>query len=121
MLIIPHSAVFPDAAVKAMPGDVWWAKEPHFDVRSPQFGCPEIHELVIGYGPNRWCVPERVRPWAHLCRWRARPASEMRRGDSKASLEIAENATEAVTKAPAWLCRVYLQNVDAKFPKQVAA
>jgi len=116
-LIVRRDRVFEDAAAKAEIGDIWWVKEPFFEVKSPQAGCPEIHEMLIGYGFRHYDVPAHIKPWSHVCRWIQRPAQGLRRGESLAYLEI----VEAVTKPePGWLCSVHLQNIDVAL-KAVAA
>lgn len=109
-LIVRRDKVFADAAERAQPGDCWWVKEPFFDVRSPQFGCPEFHEIIIGYGPWRFEVPAHVQPHRHIARWQPKDAAGLRRGESLAYLQIVEEVSKPVQ---GWLCRVYLKNVDA--------
>lgn len=115
-LILHCESVFPDAAERAQVGDLWWVKEPHFDVRSGA-DCPEIHEIVPGYGPYRYAIPAPLKGYTHLCRWREQPTKQMRRGDSLMTLEITEPVTG---KDSGWLCRVILQSVDAMLKEKAA-
>lgn len=108
-------SVFPDAAERSSRGDLWWVKEPHFDVLS-RSGCPTFHEIVPGCGLYRYDIPMIMKGFAHLARWRQQETKTMRRGDSHITLEIVEAVAKPVE---GWLCKVHLKNVDAWLKEDV--
>lgn len=114
-LLIGRDRVFADAADRAHVGDIFWVKEPHFEVKSRQFGPQHIHEFVPG-SPLGAKWPDHLK--RHLGQLRLipqRPAATLNKGDSRACLRI-------VTIEPAgFRCEVVMQNVQAYLASQAAA
>lgn len=114
-ILIGRDRVFADAAARAQVGDLWWTKEPFFDVQSMEFGCIEIHELIPGFGPRRYDVPDYVKPWSHRCRWKPMPAAKMVRADSRFTLNI------LTIEPKGFRCAVTRQQVDHYMGERVRA
>lgn len=106
-LVIGRDRVFADAAARAKVGDLWWVKESFCEVQSHQFQGPRhVHEMVPGSAMGM-TIPERLRPYWHLLRKRGgRPAVDLRRGDSRATLKIYDISDLG------FHCTVEMVNVD---------
>lgn len=115
---IPRSAVYPTAAARAQVGDRYWVREPYIEVKNHRSLLCDIHELVIGSSPEHLAKnkPEWIKPYFQRCRIRFHNGADMRRGESRATLEI----LNPLPDSGGWKCRLIMQNVDARQKPEVS-
>jgi hypothetical protein len=114
-LLIGRDRVFPDAADRAVVGDLFWVKEPHFEVKSRQKGPQHIHEFVPG-SPTGATFPDHLKPHLHKLRLiPQRPAAALNKGDSRACMCI------RTVEPSGFRCEIIMQNINNYLSAQAAA
>lgn len=90
----------------AVVGDLVWVKEPYARYTSRGHGRQNVDERVPG--PINVRIPESIRSYLHELRARRMNGSDLRRDESRATLEVMVIDKAAATAR----CRVYMQQVD---------
>lgn len=109
-IFINASAVYPDAAKRARIGDWWWVREPYVEFKPKRFQCPStLHSFAPGTIPLHITYPPRVLPWSDRMHLIQHWGEDMRRSESRVSLEITALLTPP---AEGWECRVHMQPID---------
>jgi hypothetical protein len=105
-LLIGWDRVFSDVIPRAAIGDLFWVKEPYFEVQSGPTGLKHVHEMIPG-SPLGMIIPLRLKPYFHLLKQRGnRPAAGLRKGESRAFLRIINIEKDG------FRCSVHMENVD---------
>lgn len=114
VLQLPRERIQPRILRRGRIGDLLWVKEP-WVLLTPRRGAPTFtREAVPGNLMKDFAYPAHVRQWRGNLRLQVRPALELERFDSRATLEITGIDDQAVH------VRVHMANVDVFTKARVA-
>lgn len=106
-ITVERDRVFPDAAEKAAPGDLWWVKEPCFEVTAHLNGVGQSHTCIVPGNLLTLKYPSHLpKNTAAQMRHISRPASMVRRSESRAYLKIVTISNLG------FHCTSHMQNID---------
>jgi len=115
-ITVSRDRVFADAAEKAVPGDLWWVKEPCFEVTAHLNGVGQSHPCIVpGNLKTLKYPPHLPNNSAAQMRHIQRPASMVRRAESRAYLKIV-----TISKF-GFHCSSHMQNIDDFLSGKTAA
>jgi hypothetical protein len=114
-VLVVRETVFPDAAERAIVGDLWWVKEDFIEVVSAQFEGPSCVSAIVPGSPLGMSIPMELRAWWHVYKRYQRQGKDLSRSASRAYLRIGSISHMG------FHCTGHMQNIDDFLGKKSAA